>query len=115
VHQCELAQSLTNRLWEDSARIINRDGNYQKGNFLTDWKPTAVGNTDQNRVDRRLDKTKKFKTSYCFFIGKNRESGESLWEGESGRKERKESVYLRARGLYYIVKYWLILPAVHNR
>jgi hypothetical protein len=80
--------------------------------ILLSWKPTAVGNTDQNRC---LDKTKEFKTSYCFFIGKNRESGESLWERESGWKERKESVYLRARGLYYIVKYWLILPAVHNR
>jgi hypothetical protein len=47
------------------------------------WKPTVVGNTGRNRC---LDKTKEFKTSYCFFIGKNREN---LWEGESGRKERK--------------------------
>jgi hypothetical protein len=55
----------------------------------------VVGNTDQNRVYRRLDKTKEFKTSYCFFRGKNRESGKSLGEEERGRKREKgSSIYV---------------------
>jgi hypothetical protein len=33
------------------------------GNLLR-WSDS---NTDQNRVNRRLDKTKEFETSYCFF------------------------------------------------
>jgi hypothetical protein len=36
-------------------------------------------------------------------------------EGRKSSEREKESVYLHARDLCYIVKYWLILPAVHNR